>query len=96
MFPFQFKLKILHEPITMDGVLFKNCAIIELFIDEKNITQTDFKGSFIHFDELKSSTQGTGKFLIFTCACGVADDAGWQRINVIHQHDQIDWQFTYN
>jgi hypothetical protein len=40
------------------------------------------------FNELGKSIKEGGKYLIFTCACGIADDGGWDYIDVIKKEER--------
>lgn len=61
------------------GIHFCDVAIVKAAIDGEDIDENEyFKDSLIYFDELKKSKLGTGRYLIFTCACGIAEDGGWE------------------
>jgi hypothetical protein len=78
--------------MTLDGIVFKDTALITATIDNMSIGEFgDFGDSLVVLDELVKSCAGTGKYLIFTCACGIADDAGWELIEVVHRASEIDW-----
>jgi len=36
----------------------------------------------------------SGRFLILTCVCGVADDAGFDLVNVERKENSVSWQFN--
>ena len=65
------------------NIKFNNCSYLQLLIDDIDIRLFDeFDDFLIVYSELYASAQNSGKFLIFTCACGVADDGGWDwRLN---------------
>lgn len=80
-----------------EGIEFRNRTFIEVKIDDWPIIKMNaFAGSVIFWPELLKSSEKTGKYLIFTCICGVADDSGWEVINVIHSDNQISWVFERN
>lgn len=80
---------------TKDGILFNNVSYIKLLVDGRDIFEDiKFRDSFIYFSELKKTMQGDGKYLIFTCACGVADDGGWDGIWVSYSNDIVQWRHS--
>lgn len=91
----RFDLNIVNqnERIEIDGIRFSGIAFIIIFIDEQNLMNENvFNESFIFFDELKKSTQKSGKYLLFTSVSGIADDAGWQKVSVLHLDDLVIWE----
>lgn len=52
--------------------------------------------SLAYYPELIKSVQGSGDYLIFTCACGVADCAGWEKVGVTHEEEIVAWDFSFN
>jgi hypothetical protein len=84
-----------NDILILEGIRFDKCSYIKLFIDDIDIrTLEDFEDVLIVFSELEESTNTGGKFLIFTCACGIADDGGWDYINVVHTSNFIEWSFS--
>ncbi|MCP3926223.1 MAG: hypothetical protein GY714_26965 [Desulfobacterales bacterium] len=80
-----------------EGIVFSNKIFIEIQIDELHFKEMNaFEGGAIYFHELKKSAKKTGEYLIFTCICGIADDAGWDKINVVHSKNEIYWEFERN
>lgn len=76
----------------IDGIQFSSCAFVQMEIDGENLlNREDFRGSFIYFAELEKSVLVSGRFLIFTCACGIADDAGWREVEVVHSPGTVSW-----
>jgi len=63
-------------------------------VDFRQIIQDNLSAAF--FDELKASFEKPGHYLIFTCNCGVADCAGWNKVIVEHSADEISWNIDYN
>lgn len=79
---------------VIDGIKFTSCAFVKLEINELELLAVQsFEGSVVFFPELERSLSGSGKYLIFTCACGIAEDAGWSEIEVGHRTDVIYWEF---
>ena len=61
--------------VIFDNIKFNNCSYLQLLIDDIDIRLFDeFDDFLIVYSELYASAQNSGKFLIFTCACGVAED----------------------
>jgi hypothetical protein len=86
-----------ENSISIDGILFENCVFISLSIDNLKIVPNGlFSESLVYWPELFLSVRGSGQFLIFTCACGVADDGGWDRIDVQHKEEHVKWSFFYD
>jgi len=86
-----------NEIKEIDDIQFSSCAFVQIEIDGLNLLdQKVFSGTLLNFNEVRRSLQSSGKYLIFTCACGIADDAGWTEIDVIHQQDLVYWEFEYD
>ncbi len=82
------------DTLKKDGITFKNVKVIKLLIDGEDIeVDNNFKDSLIYFSELKASCKISGKYLIFTCACGNAIDGGWEGVNVTVHDKTIEWEF---
>ena len=32
---------------------------------------------------------------MFTCVCGITDDAGWEPVSVYHDRDVVTWEFNH-
>ncbi|SCC90888.1 hypothetical protein SCG7109_BN_00040 [Chlamydiales bacterium SCGC AG-110-M15] len=89
-------LKILtpQEVKQVDGIEFSNSALVELFIDDKFIGHFKYLDiALIVFSELRRSLSGNGHYLIFTSASGIADDGGWDGVNVLYKDDSVSWSF---
>ncbi len=95
----EFKLKYvdINSSFIIDGIIFNDIYYIDIFIDNKNIRDfnEDFYDVMIFFSELKKSIYKAGKYLIFTCASGIADDGGWEGVNVINKKETIEWSFYH-
>lgn len=79
---------------VVDGLVFTSCAFIKIRIDGLDLlSASDFEGSVLVMAELEQSVHGNGQYLIFTCACGIADDAGWAEIDVKHRNGRVCWSF---
>ena len=82
------------EYLIRDSICFENCSYLQLLIDYEDIaTYPDFEDMLIVPSELCKSSLQTGEYLLFTCACGVADDGGWSKIKVTHSEAIVQWDF---
>ena len=82
------------EYLRRDSIRFENCSYLQLFIDDEDIaTYPDFEDILIVPTELYKSSLQSGEYLLFTCACGVADDGGWATIKVTHSEAIVQWDF---
>ena len=80
--------------LIRDSICFKNCSYLQLFIDDQDIaTYPYFEDMLIVPSELRKSSLQSGEYLLFTCACGVADDGGWSKIKVTHSEAIVQWDF---
>ncbi len=94
----QFKLEIVADvPIIRDAISFSNIAFINPIVDGKSLFESeDFADSFMVYEELMKSSKDSGKYLLFTCACGVADDGGWNGVNVEKNDTEVNWEIDRN
>lgn len=75
-----------------DGLVFSNVCVVRCWIDGMDLDDLeDFKDSLIYFNELEKSKNVSGNYLIFTCACGIAEDGGWEGVFVKHEENAIQW-----
>lgn len=82
-----------EQTIEKDGIAFSDVCIVKCWIDGEDIDDLEiFKGSLLYFDELQKSQTISGNYLIFTCACGIAEDAGWTGVIVTHKTKTIEWE----
>ena len=82
------------EYLIRDSIRFENFSYLQLLIDYEDIaTYPDFEDMIIVPSELCKSSLQTGEYLLFTCACGVADDGGWSKIKVTHSEAIVQWDF---
>ncbi|WNO09146.1 hypothetical protein [Teredinibacter sp. KSP-S5-2] len=89
IFPKEVVGTVMHE-----GIEFSSCTFIEIFLDGASFCEIeDFEGGVVVWDELKKSAVDSGKYLIFTCYCGIPEDGGWDFINVTHLDNEIIWEF---
>lgn len=92
----EIKLKELkgEKNIILDNIKFTNCVYLQILINGSDIRNwVGFEDMLVVYDELYKSSMNSGQFLIFTCACGVADDGGWNFVKVIHTEEYIEWYF---
>ncbi len=79
---------------VIDGVEFTGCAFVRMTVDGVDLlNEPAFDGSAMYFAELQRSLTGSGQYLIFTCACGIAEDAGWTEVEVEHCQGKVRWAF---
>jgi hypothetical protein len=91
------KLVSPDEKISIEGIIFSGICYITISVDGKALLDNDlFYGSFVYWDELKKTKENSGKYLIFTSVSGIADDAGWDYVNVKHGASDIHWTFSIN
>ena len=81
--------------VEYENITYSNCAFIRLIVDGNNlITQTKDRKGIIVWDELKKTTNESGRFLILTCLCGIADDAGFDLVDVERKENSVLWRFN--
>lgn len=77
------------------GINFSNVCLIRLSVDNVPLdTRSEFSDSLVVFHQLQESALRPGNYLLFTCVCGVADDAGWGKISVTHSNGSVGWKFA--
>jgi len=80
-----------------EGIKFCKNTFINILIDGTSINEMkEFEDGTVYWPELKKSTEKNGNYLIFTCVCGIAEDAGWEEINVVHSEKMVTWIFERN
>lgn len=81
-------------PLLLQGIRFAGVSIVSALIDGDTLAEInpELDGVLIVFDELQASTQASGRYLIFTCACGVAECGGWDGIDVTIKGAVIHWR----
>ena len=80
------------EIVDIGGIEFSNIAYVLVYVDGINLFSLDsFQDSLLVFPELKRSVSKSGKYLLFTGATGVADEAGWEYIEVLHKDNFVFW-----
>jgi hypothetical protein len=92
-----FKLNILRDQDTFEyeNIIYSKCAFIKLIVDGVDlIKETEDRKGIIVWDELKKTRDNSGDFLILTCVCGIADDAGFKLVTVDRGEKEIKWTFN--
>ncbi|MGP5494670.1 hypothetical protein ACTXMK_10120 [Psychrobacter celer] len=80
------------NPIVIDDYEFKNASLIELSIDSKSTWQfPEFDEAIIVLSELVRSLNGDGTYLIFTSVTGIADEGGWEGVNIAFKNNSVLW-----
>lgn len=78
-----------------ENITYSNCAFIRLVVDGDNlITKTEDRKGVIVWDEIKKTINDSGQYLILTCVCGIADDAGFDLVDVQRKVNSITWKFS--
>ncbi|CAA0163751.1 hypothetical protein [Tenacibaculum maritimum] len=79
-----------------DGILFNDIYYIDIIIDGINIRNNEgFEEIMIVFSEIKNSISKSGKYLIITSASGIADDGGWEGVNVLLKNSFVKWKIEF-
>jgi len=80
------------DQIEFERIPFKNFSYINIHINGADVLKDNFLGNgFLIFEELKKSYLNKGKYLIFTSISGIADDSGWNYVNVESTENSIKW-----
>ena len=87
-----FELKYIKHSI-IDGIIFENAVFVKIIINSIKVNIT--KDTLAIASELIQSSKGSGKYLIFTSISGIADELGWDYVNVTQKHNTINWYFEY-
>jgi hypothetical protein len=83
--------------IELDGIKFTDCVFVRPIINGNDLLKSkEMLGSVLWFVDLERSAITSGKYLIFTCVCGIAEDAGWDYVDVKHSGEVINWTFIYD
>ncbi|MFZ5875150.1 MAG: hypothetical protein ACOYXU_01960 [Nitrospirota bacterium] len=83
------------DRLSLHGINFSNCIVVRLVVDGVLLhEEKGFEDSLLYFSELQRSSLGAGRYLIFTCACGIAEDGGWDGIVVCHDSNSVSWEFS--
>lgn len=89
------RLNTVRHPakITVGDMGFSNSKFIEMKIDDMSVINGDyiFDNTLVYWDELFKSSIESGRYLIFTSANGIADEGGWDYVDVHHIKDEIEW-----
>ena len=75
------------------GLEFVDTSLIGALIDGEDIDKSKyFESALIYFSELEASKSSSGTYLIFTCACGIAEDGGWEGVVVSIEENIVSWE----
>lgn len=78
-----------------EGIYFEGVGIVKIEIDGEPLEENKlFQDALVYFDELEKSRLDTGNYLIFTCACGVAEDGGWEGVFVRVGEETVEWEMN--
>ncbi len=92
----KFELQILKDQksVEYEGITYTNCAFIYLIVDDVNLfSDTEDRKGLIVWTELKKTRELSGNSLLLTCHCGVADDAGFELVEVKRKDNSVSWKF---
>lgn len=91
-----FKLNLVSkESFEREGISFTDASYINVYIDEQNLLDLPFfESAFLVFYELAKSIDDSGKFLLFTCVCGLANHGGWEGVEVAHTNEIVAWHIV--
>jgi hypothetical protein len=83
------------DRMEYENIIYSNCAFIRLIVDEVNLISTtkDRKGVIV-WDEIKNTISESGQYLILTCVCGIANDAGFSLVDVERKEESVSWKFN--
>ncbi|WP_431167559.1 hypothetical protein [Tenacibaculum halocynthiae] len=93
---FNLVLKVFKDEFSIEyeKIIYSNSAFIEPVIDGNNLTteSTNRKGIVV-WNEVKKTISKSGQFLILTCVCGIADDGGFDLVDVKRKEKSVLWKF---
>lgn len=82
------------EQLIIDGIEFSSAILVELIIDSLPSEKMKYLDiALVFFSELVRSLSGSGCYLIFTSASGIADEGGWEGVQVKFDGDRVVWDF---
>ncbi|MCY1045336.1 hypothetical protein OV208_28730 [Corallococcus sp. bb12-1] len=81
------------QTLWMEGMPFTECAFVRIAIDGEALhDRPRFSDAWVVFEELEKSAVASGRYLIFTCSCGIAEDGGWEGVEVEVGTSTITWR----
>ena len=92
----EFELEVIEadQVVEYDSIEFSSCCLVRVKIDNEYLHhQNKFEDVVLVLAEVEKSCQQNGDYLIMVCACGIADDGGWDKIKVSHTDKLINWNF---
>jgi len=82
------------KQLIIDGIEFTNSILLELNINDFSCRKVEHLDSaLVVFPELMRSLSGSGRYLIFTSASGIADEGGWEGVDVKFERNIVTWNF---
>lgn len=83
------------EEFVISNLRFCNITYLALYLDEVNVLRDDarFEDSWLVWQELANSATQSGQYLLFTSLTGIADEGGWEYVQVFHQREHVEWSF---
>lgn len=81
--------------IELSSIPFENSAFIWP-TDKSDLKLFFDQGGLLVPFELEKSIYSSGDYLIFTDVSGIADDGGWDYVNVTHEKNLVYWKVWFN
>ncbi|CAM4085032.1 hypothetical protein COSO111634_32865 [Corallococcus soli] len=81
------------QTLWREGIPFTECAFVRIAVDGEPLhDRPRFRDALVVFEELEKSAEASGRYLIFTCSCGIAEDGGWEGVEVEVSTSTITWR----
>ncbi|MDQ1835627.1 MULTISPECIES: hypothetical protein [Massilia] len=81
---------------VVDRINFSQTAFVVPAVDSDIDALLKSSEGLIVAEELIRSLDGSGRYLIFTSASGIADESGWEGVEVSYLNEQVSWLLEYN
>lgn len=83
-----------ENSIEYEKIIYSNSAFIEPVVDGNNLTTVSKnRKGIVVWNEVKKTISKSGQFLILTCVCGIADDGGFDLVDVKRKEKSVLWKF---
>lgn len=92
---FSLRLQIIPagSPYTIDSIDFESVALILFGPGCPLDGFLEANDAMVFGEELMNSLKGSGRYLIFVNASGLADDGGWTGVDVQYEDNTVKWSF---
>ena len=83
------------KELVVSHLRFRNIKYVAIYLDGLPVPQADarFEDSWLVWPELANSAKQSGRYLLFTSLTGIADEGGWDYIQVLHEQEYVEWLF---